>query len=162
MRSLLMFAAGMIAGVLLMQPGAAQQATAERLTLNHVSLSVKNFDEAVNFYTKTMGFREAFTFREPDGKPSLTYLQISRDTFLELQPATAERPAGMAHIGLESTDVRATAKRLQQRGVKVPDPTVSQRSGAVLTTGSDGEGLRFELLEFGPASVQRKAMNAWK
>ena len=39
-----------------------------------------------------MGFREAFTIKNPEGKPVLAYLQITRDTFLELAPATADRP----------------------------------------------------------------------
>ena len=161
MRGFLLFAAGALTGAFLMQSGLAQPGR-DRLALNHIGISVKNFDEAVNFYTKTMGFPEAFTFREPDGKPILTYLQINRDTFIELQPATAERPPGVFHFGLESSDVKATAARLQQRGVKIPDPMISQRSGALLTNGADGEGVRFELLQFVPASMQRKAIDHWK
>ena len=35
---------------------------------------VKNMDESMNFYTKTMGFREAFSFKDKEGKPSLVYV----------------------------------------------------------------------------------------
>lgn len=132
------------------------------MKLNHVGITVKNFDGAVAYYTKSMGFREAFSFREPNGAPILTYLQISRDTFLELQPATAEHPVGFSHIGIEMTDAKATVARLKRMGVKVNDVTPSTRSGALLTNEVDPEGIRSELLEFGPASLQRKAMAAWK
>ena len=42
---------------------------------------------SLNFYTKTMGFPEAFTVRNKEGKPAITYIQISRETFIELAPA---------------------------------------------------------------------------
>ena len=91
-RSLALLAAGIVIGMFMMQPGAAQQEKAKGLRLNHVGMYVKNFDESINFYTKTMGFREAFAMKDKEGKPTLTYLQINKDTFLEIAPATAERP----------------------------------------------------------------------
>ncbi|MEO8050176.1 MAG: VOC family protein [Acidobacteriota bacterium] len=159
-RNFALFVAGVGCGVLLMQPGAAQ--TKGGTKLNHVSIAVKDFDAAVSYYTKTMGFRPAFTFREPDGKPILTYLQISRETFLEIQPATPDRPAGFFHLGLETDDVKGFAARVRANGTKIGEPTLSERSGALLTMSTDPEGIRTEILELGPASTQRKAINAWK
>jgi catechol 2,3-dioxygenase-like lactoylglutathione lyase family enzyme len=164
MRGFALFVAGVGAGILLMQSVVAQDGAPydTGMKLNHVAITVKNFDAAVAYYTKSMGLREAFTFREPNGAPTLTYLQISRDTFLEIQPATAEHPAGFSHIGMEMIDARATVPRLRRLGVKVSDVTPSAHSGALLTNATDPEGIRTELLEFGPASLQRKAMSAWK
>ena len=164
MRGFALFVAGVGLGILLMQSVAAQNGVPKDtgMKLNHVAITVKNFDAEVAYYTKSMGFREAFAFREPNGAPRLTYLQISRDTFLEIQPATAEHPAGLSHIGIEMIDAKATVARLRRMGVKVDDVTPSTNSGALLTNEIDPEGIRSELLEFGPASMQRKAMNAWK
>lgn len=161
MRSILLFTAGMVAGGFLMQTGSAQQ-TADRVALNHIAIAVKNYDEALDFYKNAMGFKEAFNFKEPDGSPYLTYLQISRDTFLEIQPATAQRPAGVSHLGLEVSDIKAYVSRLKQRGVQVAGPALSQRSGSLLASGTGGGGLRFELLQFLPGSSQRKAIEKWK
>src|SRR4051812_7718544 len=160
MRGFALFVAGVGSGILLMQSVIAQNGTPNDtgMKLNHVAIFAKNFNAEVAYYTKSMGFREAFAFREPNGAPILTYLQISRDTFLEIQPATAEHPAGFSHIGIEMLDAKATVARLRLTGVKVKDPTVSPRSGAVLTNEVDPEGIRSELLEFGPNSLQRKAM----
>ncbi len=66
---------------------------------------MKDYDESMRFYTKTMGFKEAFTIKDKDGKPTLTYLQLSKDTFLELASATAERPVGLRHIGFWPEDL---------------------------------------------------------
>jgi len=83
----------------------AAQPNRRSLALNHVAVSVPDLDEGIRFYTKALGLKEAFTFRDNRGRP-LSYLQISRDTFLELQQATADRPPGFLHIGIEVSDLR--------------------------------------------------------
>src|ERR1035438_2803809 len=92
------FAAGMGVGTFLMPAFLMQSSAAQRLSpglrLNHVGIYVKDFDESMRFYTQIMGFPEAFTIKDQNGKPTLAYLQINRDQFLELAPATAERPVG--------------------------------------------------------------------
>src|SRR5579863_10096774 len=100
-----LFAAGLVVGVFLMQPGLAQQNRNPGLRLNHVGIYTKDYDESMRFYTQTMGFREAFTIKDKDGKPTLSYLQLNHDTFLELAPANAQRPAGLSHIGIWPEDL---------------------------------------------------------
>src|ERR1700733_14133366 len=118
---LVFFAAGIGVGSFLMQPGRAQTSPGPGLRLNHVGIYVKDFDESMRFYTQTMGLREAFTIKDQNGKPTLAYLQITRDTFLELAPATAERPVGLSHIGIWPENLTATIGTLRRRGVKVDD-----------------------------------------
>jgi catechol 2,3-dioxygenase-like lactoylglutathione lyase family enzyme len=156
-----LFAAGVAVGIFLMQPGLAQQNRNPGLRLNHVGIYAKDYDESMRFYTQTMGFHEAFTIKDKDGKPTLTYLQLSKDTFLELAPATAERPAGLSHIGFWPEDLNAAVAALRQRGVKVDDP----RTGATktsITNVIDPNGIRLEMLDFLPGSLPRKAIDEWK
>jgi catechol 2,3-dioxygenase-like lactoylglutathione lyase family enzyme len=164
---LALFAAGSGVGVLLMQPGIlmqpaiAQQNRIPGLRLNHVGIYVKDFDESMRFYTQTMGLREAFTIKDQNGKPTLAYLQITRDTFLELAPATAERPAGLSHIGIWPEDLNATIATLRQRGVKVDDAKTGSTKTSI-TNVIDPNGVRLELLDFLPDSLPRQAMDSWK
>jgi len=159
MRGLTLFVAGLVVGMLVMQLAAAPDDKV--LTLSHVGISVKDFDETLKFYTKTLGFREAFAFRQPDGKPALTMLQISRDTFLELTPASANQPPGCSHFALQVQDINATTAQLRQQGFKVDDPRLG-RANAPLTNVFDPNGVRVELLQLGPESLHRKAMDSWK
>lgn len=156
-----LFVAGMVAGMFVMQPGAAQEVQGPALRLNHVGIYVKDFDESMRFYTKTMGFREAFTIRDKDNKPTLAYLQVTRDTFIELGQATAERPVGLSHIGLWPVDLNATVATLRSRGVKVDDPRTGSTKTSI-TNAVDPNGVRLELLDFLPDSLPRKAMDSWK
>jgi catechol 2,3-dioxygenase-like lactoylglutathione lyase family enzyme len=161
MRGVMLFMAGTIFGIFATQPSAAPQEKQTGLRLNHFGIYAKDFDESINFYTKTMGFREAFSVKDKEGKPALTYLQINRDTFLEVAPSTAERPVGFSHVGLWSDDLNKTVTVVRERGAKMDDPRVGGTK-APLTNVTDPNGLRLELLEYPPESLQRKAMDGWK
>jgi catechol 2,3-dioxygenase-like lactoylglutathione lyase family enzyme len=156
-----LFAAGIGVGVFLMQPGRAQSSQVSGLRLNHVGIYVKDFDESMRFYTQTMGFREAFTIKSAEGKPVLAYLQITKDTFLELAPATAERPVGLSHIGIWPEDMTATVAALRMRGVQVNDPRTGSTKTSI-TNVMDPNGVRLELVDFLPGSLPRKAIDEWK
>jgi catechol 2,3-dioxygenase-like lactoylglutathione lyase family enzyme len=156
-----LFAAGVGVGVFLLQPSRAQTSQVSGLRLNHVGIFVKDFDESMRFYTQTMGFREAFTIKDANGKPVLAYLQITQDTFLELAPSTAERPVGLSHIGIWPQDLTATITALRARGVQVNDPRTGSTKTSI-TNVIDPNGVRLELVDFLPGSLPRKAMDEWK
>jgi catechol 2,3-dioxygenase-like lactoylglutathione lyase family enzyme len=156
-----LFAAGIGVGAFLMQPGSAQTASGPSLRLNHVGIFVKDFDESMRFYTQTMGFREAFTIKNPEGKPVLAYLQITRDTFLELAPATGDRAVGLSHIGIWPEDLGAAVATLRARGVKVDDPRTGSTKTSI-TNVIDPNGVRLEMVDFLPGSLPRKAIDEWK
>jgi catechol 2,3-dioxygenase-like lactoylglutathione lyase family enzyme len=159
--SLTFFAAGIGVGALLLSPGRAETTPSAGLRLNHVGIFVKDFDESMRYYTQTMGFHEAFTVKTPEGKPVLAYLQITRDTFLELAPSTADRPVGLSHIGWWPADMGATIATLRARGVMVADPRVGSTKTSI-TNVTDPNGVRLELVDFLPGSLPRKAVDEWK
>jgi len=158
-RSAGLFLGGLALGIVLMQPAAHTQKKPVGIRLNHVGLYVNNLEESVTFYTK-MGFRRAFNFQDAQGHP-VAYLQINHDTFMELTPATAEHPAGLSHIGVWSDDLNTTVADLRQNGIKVDDVSMGMTK-AHITNLYDPNGVRTELLEFPPESLQGKAIKAWK
>jgi catechol 2,3-dioxygenase-like lactoylglutathione lyase family enzyme len=161
MRGLALFVAGTLLGSLVTQPSAAPQEKVTGLRLNHFGIYTKDLDESMNFYTKTMGFREAFSVKDKEGKPTIEYLQINRDTFLELAPANADRPVGFSHVGIWADDLKTTVAALQKKGVKVEDIRTGFTK-APLTNVVDPNGVRLELLEYPPESLQRKAIDGWR
>ena len=162
LRSALLVLVGIVIGALLTSRGEARQAADRGVRLNSVGLSVKNFDEAFAFYTKTFGFPEAFTLRDANGRPTMTFLQISKDTFLQLVPANANRPPGLSSILLEVADVQDAVRKLRGNGAELQDPRVSPNTKSTLTSVRDPEGNRVELLQMTPGSLIRAAMEAWK
>lgn len=162
LRGLTLFVAGVLVGTVLIPPIVAQEAGKEGLRLNHVGIAVKDFQGALNFYTKVMGFRVAYALPSPDGRPTTTFLQISRDTFLEMAPATANLPAGITHIGILTEDANAAVTQLRQNGATVPDVRSGGGTGSRLSNVMDPEGIRLELVEQPSGSLMRKAMESWK
>ena len=156
-----LFAAGLISGILMMQPGSAQPSQSLGLRLNHVGVFAKDYDESMRFYTQTMGLKEAFTIRDNAGKPTLSYLQITRDTFLEVAPATGDRTPGLSHIGIWPENLSATIAGLRQRGIMVNDARTGS-TGTSISNVTDPNGVRLELVDFLAGSLPRKAMESWK
>jgi len=164
MRGFGLFIAGLLCG-LGVQTTMAQGdgAGATGVVLNHVGIAVPSIPEAAAFYMQKLGFKEAFRNSDPQGNPTAIYLQISKTTFLELQQANAQRPAGISHFGLESPNIKNTVSTYKTRGAMATDPGApSAFSHAILANVTDLNGLRIELAEMGPESLQRKAMDSWK
>ena len=158
--SLTLFTAGIAVGILLMQPGVAQQTPAPGLRLNHVGIFAKDFDESMRYYTQTVGLREAFTIRDAKGNPTLAYLQINKDQFIEIAPA-GERPVGLSHVGILPDNLNQTVAALRSRGAKMNDPATG-KTLTTITNATDPNGVRLELLDFLPGSLPRKAIDEWK
>jgi len=147
--------------------GAAMNVTAQGSRVpgnngvNHVGINVANMNEAIAFYGRNFGFGEAAVIRDDKGQPTLAFIQVSRNTFIELGPATAERPAGINHFGIHVDDLKTVTANLRQRGVKIDDPRVG-RTISFITSVTDPAGVRMELSEIGPESMLGKAIAAWR
>ncbi|MEQ1885356.1 MAG: VOC family protein [Bryobacteraceae bacterium] len=156
-----LFGAGMIVALFLMQPSQAQDDRLTGIRVNHVGIWAKDFDETINYYTKTLGFKEAFTFKDKDGKVTTAYLQMNKENFFEIARTPADRSPGLNHVGIWVDDIAATVANLRRRGIQVNDARTGN-SGAPLTNVTDPNGVRLEILEYPAASSQKKAMEAWR
>jgi catechol 2,3-dioxygenase-like lactoylglutathione lyase family enzyme len=158
MRGCMLFVAGIVFGVAFQSTGAQNVGL---VGLNHVAISVSDLNAAVTYYTKTMGFPEAFRSLDEKGQPTLVYVQISKNTFIELQPANAQRPPGLNHLGIHVENMAAATSMFKQRGANVSETRVSPTK-AVLANITDPNGIRIELAELPADSAHRKAMDRWK
>ena len=137
MRGLMLFLAGALVGVAV--NAVAQNQTPNRgvVGLNHVAISVPDLDKAVAFYTKTMGFPEAF------------------------RSTNAQRPPGINHFGLHVDNMPAATAMFKARGANVLETRVSPTK-AILSNVVDPNGIRMELAELPPESLHRQAMERWR
>ena len=156
-----LFVAGLIVGSI-GTPAVAQQRNPGH-RLNHVQITVANLDATLAFYTKVMGFRVAFKLPIPaDGRPPTTFVQISRDTFLEVVQATPNAATGITHIGIQTDDLSATVAQIRAAGGTAPDPGPTNGIGSRLATVFDPNGIRLEINEQPAGSIMRKAIDEWK
>ena len=157
------FVAGTIVGALAMQTVLAQGGRVpprpER-ALNHVGIVVEDYAAAHAFYTGALGLKEAYTV-EQNGSTLLTYLQLNRETFVELIPARGNEPRGVTHFGVEVADIDAVVAHLRERGLEVADPGLTPANARFVRIRDPG-GIEIEIMEFGPESRQYRAMEAWQ
>jgi catechol 2,3-dioxygenase-like lactoylglutathione lyase family enzyme len=100
------------------------------------------------------------------------FFQMSRNTFLEMQQATADVRPGLTHAHFVVDDLSATLARLRQAGLPAAPPN-GPPANAVTAAGFsqnifvknanvyDPNGIRLELNELVPESLMKKAADSW-
>src|SRR5207237_10386468 len=79
MRACMLFVTGLLVGVALHTVAAEGPSPNKGIVgVNHIGMNVPNVEEAVAFYTKTMGFPEAFRVNDDRGQRRLVYVQFSK------------------------------------------------------------------------------------
>ena len=159
MRGIYLFVGGLVVG-LAVQMAVAQSQNRGIVRLNHVGVSVPDVDAAVRYYTETLGFPEAFRVTADDGQVALVYVQVSRNTFVEIQPANDQRPPGISHFGVVVEDMEAATDMFKRRGANVAEIRGSS-TNAILSNVFDPNGIRMELAELPPESLHCEAMEGW-
>ncbi len=144
---------------------------ARGLTLSVVGVAAQDPPASAMFYQNVVGFRVAFTFGSTDPQRMNVYYQTSRDTFLEMQPAGANLPAGLTHFHLLTRDLDATIARLRQAGLAAAAGNAPGTIGQAVTVSPgarvrnvnvfDPDGTRLELNEYIPESLPKKAVDSW-
>jgi len=168
MRGFMLLVAGVVVGLVIGTSSSAPlaQGAQPNVRLNHVAISVPNITEALVWYRDKMGFREVIRNTNAAGELQSAYIQVSRDTFVELQQSNPQRPVGLNHWGLEVADMKAAVATFRQRSATVSDPAdkPSAFSGGFLANVTDPHsGGRIEL-SYQPAEggKLRKATDDWK
>jgi catechol 2,3-dioxygenase-like lactoylglutathione lyase family enzyme len=164
MRGLALFVAGTLTGLAATAIAQNQSLSPNQgvVALNHVALAVPDLDKAVEHYTKVMGFPEAFRAIDAQGRVQLVYVQISKNTFIELQTVSPERPAGIYHFGVHVENMNQVTAMWKARGADVRPITLSGGTKAILSNVIDPNGVRMELTELPPESSHRQAMERWR
>ena len=161
MRKLLLFASGIAVG-LVVQMAIAQSSQNQNIVgINHIGLAVPDLDAAVTYYTETLGFPEVFRGYDDAGDVLLVYVQVSKDTFVELQPVDETRPAGLNHFGVHVDDMESVISMFRERGAQVQD-SLAVSTHAILSNVIDPNGVRMELLELPPESLHAQATERWR
>jgi len=162
MRGLTLFIAGTLVGLAATSFAQNQSPNHGVVGINHIALAVPDVEKAVDYYTKTMGFPEAFRVKTPQGKVQLVYVQVSKNTFIEIQSIAADRPAGIYHFGVHVENVKAATEMWKARGANVKEIRPSSGTKAILSNVIDPNGVRMELLELPPDSLHQQASDRWK
>ncbi len=121
---------------------------------SHIYLPVRDVDESIDFYTKTLGFRLLRKYTMSEGAAPSAYVALG-EVLLELtqsrQPLPADEGKVEPRIGLAVTDIDAAWADLMSKGVEpVREPfdarTFWGRQGQI----KDPNGYAISLREWAP------------
>ena len=156
MRGLLIFVLGVLAGQLI-ETNTGRSNGSGVVMLNHVGIAVDDMEDSVAFYTETMGFERTFGLENAEGQMTLVQLQVSDDTFLELNPANEYLPAGISHVGIHVEDIEFVKATYEARGARSTE-TRTSGSRAFFSYILDPQGVPIELSEYPPDSAQGRVL----
>ncbi len=159
MRVISIFVGGILAGMGI-QIAIGQSQNSGIVGVNHVGIAFEDIDAAIEHYTGTLGFPEAFRIENDAGEVVLMYVQVSESTFVELQGTNENRGPGISHVGVVVDDMEAALSMWRERGIELADGNRSG-TGAILSNIFDPWGNRIELLELPPDSEHAQATARW-
>ena len=129
--------------------------------LEHTAIASPDPKGLAEWYVQKLDFRINYTYG------GNYFVRASNSTLLEIIPSEGDRAPqqmkdpGIRHLAIAVDNFDSAMQELRKRGITVPEPT-SVGSGAPHTSISDPNGVRLEMLEFAPGSMQRSAIEAYK
>jgi lactoylglutathione lyase len=134
--------------------------------IGHIAITCQDIDKSLDFYTRMLGLPEAFRMHNDDGSLWMVYLKTGGGAFIELftrggaRPEVPENASGVKHLCLWVDDIDATLRDLQAKGLDVdPDGIRTGRSKCRQYFIADPDGVRIELMQLLPESLQAQALN---
>ncbi len=118
--------------------------------LLHTRYRVNDLEKTVAFYRDVLGLRETGRFKSPRGSELVFMKAPESDEEIELCAYPAAGPvhvqADLTHLAFEVDDLKAFARQLEKKGVKLSDgPTTTP--GMVFAFVDAPEGYEIELIE---------------
>jgi lactoylglutathione lyase len=134
--------------------------------IGHIAITCQDIDKSLDFYTRILGLPEAFRMVNDDGSLWMVYLKTGSGGFLELFTRGGARPdipgnaSGFKHLCLWVDDIDAALCDLQTKGLDVDlDGIRTGRSKCRQYFIADPDGVRIELMQLMPESLQAKALS---
>jgi lactoylglutathione lyase len=127
----------------------------------HLAFVVKDMDKSLDFYTRVLGFKHAFTL-PVEGDPRIQYLKLGPDQFIELfysrSDADPVRPKSTNnHLCLSVADIHEVARVLEEEGIELVIPVRGREGGNWQCWCRDPDGNYIEFMYIHPDSQQARA-----
>jgi catechol 2,3-dioxygenase-like lactoylglutathione lyase family enzyme len=123
-----------------------------------IPLRVRDVDEAIDFYTGTLGFYLLRKYSFTPGGPAMAYVGLN-GVLLELFPASAEAGGEQVGFGIEVANLDEAMAHLRSRGIEIVREQLTPRTFWGRQAGIlDPSGHRISLREWhapdGPAYAE--------
>jgi len=124
--------------------------------IDHTTITVRDLDRSVRFYTELLGFVTDHTMWIPESNLRITFLRLG-ETILELfgvgelrgtMVSDVNEVVGYKHICLLADSVDDEVRRLTQAGVEFRIPPTTIQDSVRIAFFKDPDGLDIELIQY--------------
>ena len=100
------------------------------MKINHLGIATKNIDEVLKFWADSLGLENVHTEIVEDQKVRVAMLPIGESRIELLEPTSDDSPiskflekrgGGIHHIAVETEDIEASLKKLEDNGARLID-----------------------------------------
>jgi lactoylglutathione lyase len=122
------------------------------LGVAHMAYYVSDLGKARSYYEDFLGFKEAFSLKNPDGSEHIVYVKINDHQFIELLAESPKNHGFLHDVGFETDDARGMRSYLASIGVKVPDSVGKDEADDLSFDISDPFGFTIQIVQYDPKS----------
>ena len=123
----------------------------------HIGLRTDNLDAARQFYSKELGYDEAFKLDKPEGGLMLVYFKVNDHQYIEVFPGwKGPEQLVLSHIAFETDNAQQLRDYLASKGVKVPEKLKPGLDGNVSFMIKDPDGHDIEFVQYMPGSLHSR------
>ena len=123
----------------------------------HIALKTDDMAGARDFYSKYLGFTEAFSIPNPAGGPAAACFKVNDHQYIEVAPVLASRTEDrLSHIAFETTNAAQLRDYLASKGVAVPDKLTPDANGNLTLAVKDPEGHDVRFVEYRAGSLHSR------
>jgi len=123
----------------------------------HIAVKTNDMAAARDFYSKYLGFAEAFSIENPAGGPAEACFKVNDHQYIEVAPTLASATEDrLSNIAFETTNAAQLRDYLASKGVAVPAGVQPDHDGNLTLAVKDPEGHDVRFVEYRPGSLHSR------
>ncbi len=122
----------------------------------HIAYYVSDLSKARAYYEDFLGFKEAFSLKNPDGAEHLVFVKINDHQFVELIAEDPKNHGFLHDVGFETDDARGMRTYLASIGIKVPEAVTKDQAGDLSFDVTDPFGFTIQIVQYEAHSLTAK------
>ncbi len=127
------------------------------LGVAHVAFQVSDLSTTGAFYKNLLGYAEPFSLNAANGSPTIAFVKVNDEQYIELFPGDATSNGQLDHFALYTDDLAGMRKHLLAQQIPLLKDIHLGRVGNSFLTIRDPDGHYIEILQYSSTSLSARS-----